>query len=273
MHSIMPVLKAVDYFEKRLQAPALIAEAAEVAGYSLFHFCRVFNQITGLTPYEYLMRRRLSEAAIDLAKQYLRVLDIAVTYQFSSAEAFAHAFKRMFRAQPNQARRNQVDMRVALKRIEKPYLSFLTETQPETTMVDMAGIVLQGLMTISSTWGLDLDLLAAMLQAETDPNSNTPLWAVINHSMKDGILRPMVFLGYPLGTLADIPRVLVRKELPASRSFRFIWPQETSYQQFLLDYIFTTWAPHQELDVRTLILQGEMTPLGKPHLTALCVQP
>ena len=265
MQPIEPVLRAVDYFERHLRAPALVAEAAEAAGYSLFHFCRVFNQVTSLTPFEYLMRRRLSEAAKDLTEQETRVLDIAVDFQFGSAEAFARAFKRMFEVQPNLARRTRYDARRAMPRLDADYLHFLERQKPDPYPVDLTALCLAGLMTIEEGWGLPSETLSTALFAETGQQANEPLWAVIYPSTGQEETRSLTFLGVPFDGLIAQPSALARKDLPAASAFCFSWPDNTQDQHFLLQYLYHTWAPHQNLNIRLVLLRGASSSQGQPR--------
>lgn len=63
MKSFEDILRAVEFIELNLREPVSIKDAADAAGYSLYHFCRVFNSVIHHSPYDYIMRRRLSEAA------------------------------------------------------------------------------------------------------------------------------------------------------------------------------------------------------------------
>jgi AraC family transcriptional regulator len=56
------------------------------------------------TPYDYLIRRRVSEAARALLETDNRILDIAFDYQFNNPETSSRAFKRMLGLQPSQWR-------------------------------------------------------------------------------------------------------------------------------------------------------------------------
>ncbi len=88
---------AVTYIEDHLQDNINLADIAAYVAYSLFHFCRVFNQTVHHPPYDYLMRRRLTAAALQLLQTEQRVTDIAFAYQFGTPEGFSRAFQRMFR--------------------------------------------------------------------------------------------------------------------------------------------------------------------------------
>ena len=102
--SIKRVGKAIACIERSLKKSLRIVDIADEVGYSVFHFCRVFSKTAHITPYNYLMRRRLSQSALDLSNTEKRIVDIAFDYQFNSHEAYSRAFKRMFGVQPIQWR-------------------------------------------------------------------------------------------------------------------------------------------------------------------------
>ncbi|MFC2029644.1 helix-turn-helix transcriptional regulator [Chloroflexota bacterium] len=132
MPDIVLISRAIDQFEGNLKARCQVADMARSASYSLYHFCRMFNKSTHHTPYDYMMRRRLSEAARELVGTDRKILDIALDFQFKSHETFARAFKRMFGQQPRHFRaqgnigRWQVMPRLTLNHLQQiargPYL-------------------------------------------------------------------------------------------------------------------------------------------------------
>ena len=74
-----------------------LEELARVAGFSPFHFHRIFTSLTGETPQQYLMRMRLEMAANMLVKYFgYSVTRIAAQCGFSSPSTFARAFKAHF---------------------------------------------------------------------------------------------------------------------------------------------------------------------------------
>ena len=100
---------SIEFIESRLQEEISVADIAVATGYSLYHFIRTFNQIVHHSPYDYLMRRRLSEAARELLTNDRRILDISLDFCFHSHETFSRAFRRMFAVTPSQWRaRNEV---------------------------------------------------------------------------------------------------------------------------------------------------------------------
>ena len=84
--------KAIEYIEENLQCEISLAECARVSGYSPYHFLRVFRSTVGLTPSDYIRKRRITEISREMmqGKQYLS--SIAFRYGFNSKENFIRAF-------------------------------------------------------------------------------------------------------------------------------------------------------------------------------------
>lgn len=100
--------RALDYIEAHLADEMDYGEIAKAACCSLYHFPRMFAAVTSLTLSEYVRRRRLTQAAYDLAQKNERVIDVAVKYGYESADAFARAFYRQHKVHPSKARESGV---------------------------------------------------------------------------------------------------------------------------------------------------------------------
>ncbi|MGE5111705.1 MAG: helix-turn-helix transcriptional regulator [Acidobacteriaceae bacterium] len=81
-----------------------LATLSSEAGLSRYHFLRVFERITGLTPHQYVLRARLREAAMRLAAEESRVLDIALESGFGDVSNFNRAFRSEFGVSPREYR-------------------------------------------------------------------------------------------------------------------------------------------------------------------------
>ena len=96
------------YIDEHLDEPLDLATLAEVACFSSFHFHRIFAAWMGETLGDYLRRRRIETAALRLVAQpRTRILNIALSVGFGSAEAFARAFKSRFGCSPTAWREQQ----------------------------------------------------------------------------------------------------------------------------------------------------------------------
>ncbi|PYI57594.1 AraC family transcriptional regulator [Paenibacillus flagellatus] len=96
---------AVDHIERRLHDELEIADIAAAAGFSSFHFQRLFQAITGFTVRGYIRHRRLTEAAAQLRGTDTGILDIAVACGYGSQEAFTRAFEQFAGLPPGEFRR------------------------------------------------------------------------------------------------------------------------------------------------------------------------
>jgi AraC-like DNA-binding protein len=123
MSALEPVLQALEYVEANLQTAIQVADIANAAGYSLYHFCRMFGKLTRHTPYDYLIRRRMTLASDAVLLSDRKLLDIALDYQFESHEGFTRAFTRMCGFIPTEARRQQsIPLQSRLPRLSAPHL-------------------------------------------------------------------------------------------------------------------------------------------------------
>src|SRR3981081_2505903 len=93
--------RVVEYIDRQPDQTLDLETLAEVAHFSPFHFHRLFSAWMGETLGDYLRRRRVEIAATRLVGQpRVRVLQIALSVGFGSAEAFARAFKTRFGCSP-----------------------------------------------------------------------------------------------------------------------------------------------------------------------------
>ncbi len=106
--------RVLAYIDEHLDDQLDLATLAEVAHFSAFHFHRLFSAWVGETFGDYLRRRRLEVAAMRLAAQpRTRILNIALSVGFGSAEAFTRAFKVRFGCSPTAWREQQSSHRHA----------------------------------------------------------------------------------------------------------------------------------------------------------------
>ena len=79
-------------------------QMAEYAGFSKFHFERLFKQSTGLTFYQYLIQKRISYAELLLTDPSLSITEIAYRSGFSSGSTFARTFRQLKDYSPSDFR-------------------------------------------------------------------------------------------------------------------------------------------------------------------------
>lgn len=89
--------------ERSHQEIDLESTAAET-GLSAFHFLRLFRQVLGVTPHQYLLRSRLRHAARLLAEPDLPVTEIALEVGFADLSNFVRTFHRAAGLSPRRFR-------------------------------------------------------------------------------------------------------------------------------------------------------------------------
>jgi AraC family transcriptional regulator len=89
--------RALHYIDKHIDQELSLEVISRAAGFSPYHFHRIFSAIVGETINEYVRRLRLEKAAILLVHNPFRsITEIALDCGFSSSSNFARAFKEHF---------------------------------------------------------------------------------------------------------------------------------------------------------------------------------
>ena len=81
-----------------------LAELAQVAGMSSFHFAREFKRTTGTTPHQYLIKFRIERAKALLAKRDLPLIEVGLRAGFSHQSHFTRLFRRVTGTTPHSYR-------------------------------------------------------------------------------------------------------------------------------------------------------------------------
>jgi AraC-like DNA-binding protein len=100
------VVRAVRLIERDASQALELDALAREASLSRFHFVRAFARATGLTPHRYLLRTRLRRAAVRLATNDARVVDVAMASGFRDVSNFNHAFRAEFGMTPRGYRQS-----------------------------------------------------------------------------------------------------------------------------------------------------------------------
>ncbi|MBZ9557395.1 MULTISPECIES: AraC family transcriptional regulator [unclassified Modicisalibacter] len=94
-----------DFIQRNLERRLSVADLADRACLSVAHFSECFREQAGVTPYQYLLRHRLTAARRLLAESRLPLNEIAARTGFASQSALSHAFRRVYHQPPGELRR------------------------------------------------------------------------------------------------------------------------------------------------------------------------
>ena len=159
MEWIERMTATVDYIESHLDADIMYDEVAKIACCSMHQFGRVFSYIIGISLSEYIRRRRLTLAALDLQSDNTKVIDVAMKYGYNSPDAFTRAFYEMHGVTPKTARTLGVKLK-AYPRITF-HISIKGDVEMEYRIEEKQGVNLIGVVkhikrqsanTVANNW-------------------------------------------------------------------------------------------------------------------------
>ncbi len=111
MDSLRSMNNALAYIEEHLTEEIDYIEISKIAYCSEYHFKRVFSFLSGVSLSEYIRRRKLTLAALDLKAKNFNIIDIAVKYGYNSADSFTRAFHSMHGVLPSEARNENTQIK------------------------------------------------------------------------------------------------------------------------------------------------------------------
>jgi AraC family transcriptional regulator len=252
MSNIPAMLKAVEFIESNLKADIAVADIADAVSYSLYHFCRMFNRVIHHTPYDYLMRRRLSESARELVETDKKIIEIAFDYRFNSPETYSRAFKRMFDVQPYQWRkRGSIDKRSLMSRLtlehiqhinKGDYLKPVLEEKDAFQVAGVMALVKDDQEVIPPLW----DILAQELEEIKDTGATECYYGIACYPKGWQERGYFYMAAVEVEALDAMGSALVFKTMPPSKYARFIHKGPYKDLGLTLDYIYQTWLPKSD---------------------------
>ena len=218
MEWIQRLNDAMSYVEENLTGEISLEGAARRAACSAYHFQRMFPCMTGISFSEYVRRRRMTAAAMDLAEG-AKVIDTAARYGYDSPTAFNRAFQSVHHLPPSAAHARGTELRAF------PPITFTLSIKGEHAMeyrieereaFRVAGFAMRESMTLEDCfekvpgfWGQtagELPRLAALM------DGSGPM-GVLGVSAYDG----GAFSGYYIAaaTQAPVPEDMEEYNVPA----------------------------------------------------------
>jgi len=94
--------RVLDYIESNLSSQLTLNELAGIVELSLHHFARMFKLTMGVTPYRYVLERRMERAKAMLRAAKASLVDVSLSVGFYSQSHFTSAFHRMVGATPTE---------------------------------------------------------------------------------------------------------------------------------------------------------------------------
>ncbi len=105
------------YIREHINEPLDRTLLAEIAGFSVPHFHRVFTAQTGESAASYIRRMRMERAGRKLRMGAVDITEVALAAGYDTHAAFGKAFKQQFGLSPSEFR--QLGCRAATQLLEK----------------------------------------------------------------------------------------------------------------------------------------------------------
>lgn len=246
------ILKSIQFIESNLKKDISVFEVSREVCYSLYHFIRLFQSITGYSPNSYIQQRRLSEAALELKNSTKKIVDIAYDYQFGSPESFSRAFRKQFNINPSQVRKGySLTSLPLLNPVTHDYIyqsDKLRNEPPELLECEERLLVGSSFFIPNNTEINDLsrEWTMFMNEAHTIHNIIQPeryyqvqYWS--DNQDLDGLY---FFTGVEVSKLENINPLFVIKTIPKGRYLRFIHKGLASKVGYTYKYIYNQFLPN-----------------------------
>lgn len=86
------------------EQPLDVPQIASHAGFSHYHFIRFFHRTYGITPHQYLTRKRIQQAQRLLATTDLPITEVCFAVGFQSLGSFSNLYRRQTGYTPSEHR-------------------------------------------------------------------------------------------------------------------------------------------------------------------------
>lgn len=103
--------KVIEYIEEHLTEKINYDQLAQIADCPTYHFQKTFLYMTNMSLNEYIRKRRMSLAAVDLQTSQTKIIDIALKYGYESPTAFNRAFQSVHGYAPSLVRKGNCSLK------------------------------------------------------------------------------------------------------------------------------------------------------------------
>ncbi len=102
----------LEYIEENLENHIEYTRLAQFIGTNEAMLQKLFSILCDIPLSEYIRKRRLSKAGIDLINGKEKIMDVAIKYQYDNATSFSRAFEKFYGVKPSQIKKEAIGLKV-----------------------------------------------------------------------------------------------------------------------------------------------------------------
>ena len=266
------ILETVKFIESNLKSDIKVSDIAKEGCCSLYHFIRLFQSITGISPKKYLLQRRLTESIYQLRNSDEKIISIAFNYQFGSHEVYTRSFQKHFGVSPSKVRKGEVvPTHLLTQSISEQYIfqSKKARNQPPD-LVELKEKFLVGVSYFKSGNLKELDLSMEwntfMKKVHLIVNKTTPehYYQIQYWSENQDVEGMHFFIGVKVNDIKEVNPQFVIKIIPQGTYLKFIHKGVSRNVGYTYRYIYNEFLP--DTDYR-LLMPFNFEYYGKDYLS------
>lgn len=244
--------EVLNYIFKNLKGDLSLEKLADVANYSPFHFQRIFKQVVGESPKQYIIRTKLeSSVGFLFIHKTKSITEIAMDCGFSSLSAFSRSFKDYFGMSAEELRGIDIKDRIKLLKSEgyvKELLKHEASTSEFRSDKNSIQIIVKKINSIHGIFtntSLKSDKIISSFRKSIQVAETNDI--DISNSNFIGIIYPHQDLYRALITYhpnLELSKKINNTEIKSGRyaSFKINGDMETMFEGF--KYFNENWLPH-----------------------------
>ena len=271
---IEAVQRMQDYITNNLDQNISMADLAKAAGYSPWYSYRLFHNLLCMTPAVYIRRLRLSQSALRLRDEKVKIIDVAYDSGFESVDGYQRAFYKAFGCNPYEYSVDPIPIylfkpygvkyskRKDSKKMSEVKSVFVQVVEkPARKVIIKRGITATEYFQYCEEVGCDVwGLLCSMKSISGEP---VCLW-LPDHLIREGTSQYVQGVEVPLDFDGQIPEGFDMIELPNCKYMMFqgesfaeedfeeailqMWDAIKKYHPETVGYCWDTSNPHIQLE-------------------------
>ncbi len=130
--TMITINNVIEFIELNIKEEITLDDISNHVNLSKYHLNRIFKALTHKKLMEYVRNRQLTYSVYDLINTDLKIIDIAIEYNFQYEQSYIRSFKNTFGISPEKFRKEKS----ALKITDKINLKYITKIENDGIIIN-----------------------------------------------------------------------------------------------------------------------------------------